>query len=205
MEGFSFACHFFVSRWILLKVSLRSCTGLMFWFLFLVFQCYRTVAYLLQSLEYDVILSNKPVRFDSITPFVEFLDDLCFVNRSEETIVETITGMLPYDSIEKPKIKTKTSSWQNFGDQLLGESIEKQRNGMRQKILAIYRTFHEFLKTGFVTIMSSFSLPFEWATLTCQQIKPNYFFCVLALRDVFSRVWEPFVILHYCQIMVKNR
>ena len=40
---------------------------------------------------------------------------------------------------------------------------------------------------------------------TCQQIKPNYFFCVLALRDVFSRVWEPFVILHYCQIMVKNR
>ena len=65
--------------------------------------------------------------------------------------------MLPYDSIEKPKIKTKTSTSYNFGDQLLGESIEKQRNGMRKKNRAIYRTFHQILKTGFGQICHTFS------------------------------------------------
>ena len=42
--------------------------------------------------------------------------------------------MLPYDSIEKPKIKTKRTP-RDFSDlQLSGESIEKQKNDMRKKI-----------------------------------------------------------------------
>ena len=46
----SFSCHFFVSRWILPGVGLRSSMIFLFWFLFLVFQYYRPVAYPLQSL-----------------------------------------------------------------------------------------------------------------------------------------------------------
>ena len=49
--------------------------------------------------------------------------------------------MLPTDSIAKPKIKTKTEKSYGSGDQLLGEFIEKQRNGTRLKISQIC---HEF-------------------------------------------------------------
>ena len=45
--------------------------------------------------------------------------------------------MLPTDSIEKPKIKTKTEKSYGAEDQLLGESIEKQRNGTRLKFSPI--------------------------------------------------------------------
>ena len=45
--------------------------------------------------------------------------------------IDSVTDMLPTDSIEKTKIKTKTEKSYGAGDQLLGESIEKQRNGMR--------------------------------------------------------------------------
>ena len=38
---------FFVSKWILLRVGELTSLVEFFWFLFLVFQCYRTVAYLL--------------------------------------------------------------------------------------------------------------------------------------------------------------
>ena len=46
----SFSRHFFVSRWILPGVGLRPSMIFLFWFLFLFFQCYRSVAYPLQSL-----------------------------------------------------------------------------------------------------------------------------------------------------------
>ena len=49
--------------------------------------------------------------------------------------------MLPADSIAKPKIKTKTEKSYGSGDQLLGEFIEKQRNGTRLKFSQIC---HEF-------------------------------------------------------------
>ena len=48
---FSLSWHFFVSKWILLKVGELISLVEFFRFLFLVFQCYRTVAYLLQSLQ----------------------------------------------------------------------------------------------------------------------------------------------------------
>ena len=44
---FSLSWHFFVSKWILLRVGELTSLVEFFWFLFLVFQCYRTVAYLL--------------------------------------------------------------------------------------------------------------------------------------------------------------
>ena len=49
---FSFSCHFFVSRWILLRVGDLDLINLVefFCFLFLGFQCYHAVANLLQSL-----------------------------------------------------------------------------------------------------------------------------------------------------------
>ena len=51
-EQFSFSCHFVVSRWILLGVGDLISLVEFFRFLFLVFQCYHTVANLLQSLLY---------------------------------------------------------------------------------------------------------------------------------------------------------
>ena len=54
---FSFSCHFFVSRWILLRVGDLKSLVEFFWFLFLVFQCYRTVASPLQSLNHYIRFS----------------------------------------------------------------------------------------------------------------------------------------------------
>ena len=47
--------------------------------------------------------------------------------------VDSVTSMLPTDSIGKLKIKTKTEKSYEFDYQLLGESIEKQKNGTRMK------------------------------------------------------------------------
>ena len=54
--------------------------------------------------------------------------------------VDSRTGMLSADSIEKPKIKTKRKNSHNFGHQISGESVEKQRNGMRLKFWQIRHT-----------------------------------------------------------------
>ena len=56
-------------------------------------------------------------------------------------VIDSRTGMLPADSIGKPKIKNKTEKSYGAGDQLLGEFIEKQRNGTRLKFSQIC---HEF-------------------------------------------------------------
>ena len=59
----SISCNFFVSRWILPGVGLRSSTRILFRFLFLVFQCYHAVAYLLQSLPNGISLFVNLFRY----------------------------------------------------------------------------------------------------------------------------------------------
>ena len=62
-------------------------------------------------------------------------------NKSSDNGLDSRTGMLPADSIEKPKIKTKRENSHNIGDQFLEESVEKQRNDTRLKFLQIRHTF----------------------------------------------------------------
>ena len=76
---FSFWCHFFVSRWILLRVGDLKSLVEFFWFLFLVFQCYRTVASPLQSLIVCIvfrIFTQKALRATLLRGF--FLVIICW-------------------------------------------------------------------------------------------------------------------------------
>ena len=59
------SCHFFVSRWILLRVGNRIRMIFLFWFLFLVFQYYRSVAYSLQSLSNGEVIKPHFRSFKS--------------------------------------------------------------------------------------------------------------------------------------------